>query len=213
MNVIGFDDGPFERDHRGRVYLVGVVCSDTRLDGVVTGWITRDGSDATRTMIELVRTSPFHEHIGAVMLQGIAVGGFNVVDVGRLEAELAVPVLVITRKKADLGAVRRALFSETPLVRPPVVGARRKWQLIENAGPLEPLVSSRRSIRRAKRGLESKVVDIGASHLWIQRRGMTVDEARRIVAKTTLHGHLPEPLRLAHLIAGAVVTGTSRGRA
>jgi uncharacterized protein len=29
----------------------------------------------------------------------------------------------------------------------------------------------------------------------------------------TLHGNLPEPLRLAHLIAGGVTTGESRGRA
>jgi endonuclease V-like protein UPF0215 family len=30
---------------------------------------------------------------------------------------------------------------------------------------------------------------------------------------TTLHGKLPEPLRIAHLIAGGIVTGKSRGRA
>jgi endonuclease V-like protein UPF0215 family len=40
-----------------------------------------------------------------------------------------------------------------------------------------------------------------------------MEEARRIVAATTLHGNIPEPLRLAHLIAGGIVTGKSRGRA
>ena len=55
MVVLGFDDGPFARDHRGQVLLVGVVCSRTRVDGVVAGRIRRDGSDATREMVRVVR--------------------------------------------------------------------------------------------------------------------------------------------------------------
>ncbi|MCC6647897.1 MAG: hypothetical protein IT374_20305 [Polyangiaceae bacterium] len=38
-------------------------------------------------------------------------------------------------------------------------------------------------------------------------------EARDLVIATTLHGNVPEALRLAHLIAGGVTTGVSRGRA
>jgi len=124
VNVIGFDDGPFDREHRGRVFLVGVVCSDTRLDGVVSGWVTRDGADSTQRMIALVRASQFRETIGAVMVQGIAVGGFNVVDVNELANALGVPVLVVARKKPDLAAVRRALWSKAPHARPRVPGAR-----------------------------------------------------------------------------------------
>jgi endonuclease V-like protein UPF0215 family len=37
--------------------------------------------------------------------------------------------------------------------------------------------------------------------------------AAALLAATTLHGNVPEPLRLAHLIAGGVTTGESRGRA
>ncbi|AKU94137.1 hypothetical protein AKJ09_00801 [Labilithrix luteola] len=42
---------------------------------------------------------------------------------------------------------------------------------------------------------------------------MSMDEARRLVADTTLHGNVPEPLRLAHLVAGGITDGSSRGRA
>ena len=48
MNVIGFDDGPFARDYRGDVLLVGVVCAGTRVDGIVSGKIRSDGATATR---------------------------------------------------------------------------------------------------------------------------------------------------------------------
>ncbi len=204
MNVIGFDDGPFVREHRGDILLVGVVCSGTRVDGIVSGRIRRDGTNAAREMVRLVRASQFGTHVQCVLLQGIAVGGFNVVDVHAIHAALNIPVLIVVRKKPNLPAVRQALFSDAPHDRPRVAGAKRKWQLIEAAGPLEPLGSSRRSVRRG--GIEKKPI-------WVQRVGLSLEEARRVVEDTTLHGNIPEPLRLAHLIAGGLTTGKSRGRA
>ncbi len=182
-NVVGFDDAPFTHEHRGDVRVVGAVCCRTRLDGVLSGKVRRDGVNATDALIELVSGGKFAEHIRAVLLQGIALAGFNVVDIHRLSAELDVPVVVTVRKHPRLGMVKDALFDRTP-------GGARKWKLVERAGPLEKL---------------------GA--MWVQRIGLTADEARGLLRATTLHGNLPEPLRLAHLIAGGVTTGQSRGRA
>lgn len=110
-------------------FLVGVVCSRTRLDGLVTGWVSRDGADATRQMIDPVQNSQFREHVNAVPLSGISGSG--------------------------------------------AVGQR----------------------------------------LWVQRAGLAREQARKLVRVITLHGTIPEPLPLAHLIAGGVVSGHSRGRA
>jgi uncharacterized protein len=216
VNVIGFDDGPFDRDHRGDVLLVGAMCSGTRLDGVVAGRIRRDGADAARRMVQVLRASQFGESVQAVMLQGIAVGGFNVVDIHGLAKALNVPVLVVVRRPPDMDAVRRALFSDIPHARPRVPGAARKWKLIEAAGSLEPLGASRRSQKKNAKDAKGGVTGITttAPRLWMQRAGgLSIEEARRLVAATTLHGNIPEPLRLAHLIAGGVTTGRSRGRA
>jgi len=214
VNVIGFDDGPFPREHRGDVLLVGVVCSGTRVDGIVSGSIRRDGANATRAMVEVIERSQFGAHLQAVMLQGIAVGGFNVVDVHALHAALRVPVLVVTRRPANMVEVCRALFADEPRRRPRVAGADRKWRLIEKAGALEELGPSRRAARRAASASGGvSGIRTEAPRLWVQRAGLTLDEARRLVADTTLHGNIPEPLRLAHLIAGGVTTGKSRGRA
>jgi endonuclease V-like protein UPF0215 family len=209
MNVIGFDDGPFEREHRGNVWLIGAVCSGTRLDGVVSGRVRRDGANATDRMTDLVQKGPFAGHVRAVLLQGIAVGGFNVVDIGSLSGRLGIPVLVVMRRQPDLDAVRRALFSREPAVRPPVPGAARKWRLVEQAGPIEPLGVSHRSMKRLRAtGLRGPT----SPRLWVQRAGLSIEEARELVAETTLHGNIPEPLRIAHLIAGGVAVGHSRGR-
>ena len=219
MNVIGFDDGPFHREHRGDVLLVGVVCSGTRIDGIVSGRIRRDGANATRVMVDLVRKSQFGSHLQAVMLQGIAVAGFNVVDVHGLSAALRVPVLVVTRRRPDMDAVKRALFSDAPAERPRVAGAARKWRLIESAGPMEMLGASRRSERRARAAAggappaTATGIRTSEPRLWIQRVGLSIDQTRKLVADTTLHGNIPEPLRVAHLIAGGITTGKSRGRA
>jgi endonuclease V-like protein UPF0215 family len=188
-NVIGFDDAPFSREHRGDVRIVGAVCSRTRLDGVVSTRVRRDGADATRRIIEVVSTSGFRRHLQAVLLQGIAVAGFNVVDLEALYRALTLPVLVVVRKRPDMAAIRRALFEGGQLQRG-IPGAARKWRLIQGAGAPEPL-----------------------SNLFVQRVGLSLAEAEELIAKTRLHGLLPEPIRLAHLIAGGVTTGRSRGRA
>ena len=208
MNVIAFDDGPFLRSHRGSVLLVGCVCTGTRLDGVVSGQIMRDGDDAAAVMIDLVKKGRFM-HVGAVLLQGIAVGGFNVIDVHALSASLEVPVLIVVRKKPDLEGVRTALFDDAPHARPRVPGAADKWRLIQSAGTIEPLGEARRAAKRKK----VTSVTTSAPRLWVQRCGLSIEEARTLVAATTLHGNVPEPLRIAHLIAGGIVTGRSRGRA
>ncbi len=182
-NAIGFDDAPFAREMRGDVMLVGAVCARTRLDGVLRGAVRRDGQNATRVMTALVERSQFGSSLQAVLLQGIAVAGFNVVDVHQLHAALGLPVLVVARKAPALAAIRKALFARVP-------GASRKWRLIEAAGPMEPL-----------RGV------------YVQRVGLSREQADALLRATTLHGKLPEPVRLAHLIATGIATGTSRGRA
>jgi endonuclease V-like protein UPF0215 family len=76
---------------------------------------------------------------------------------------------------------------------------------------IEPLGTSRRATRaraQAPSGLRG-----AAQRLWVQRAGLSIEDARALVADTTLHGNVPEPLRMAHLIAGGITTGRSRGRA
>jgi len=104
-NVVGFDDSPFDLEHRGDVRVIGAVCARTRLDGVLSTTVRRDGSNATDRLIELVRASRFQAHIRAVLLQGIALAGFNVVDIHALHEALGIPVLVVARRPPHLAAV------------------------------------------------------------------------------------------------------------
>lgn len=182
-HVVGFDDAPFERAHRGDVMVVGAVYAAARLEGVLATRVRRDGANATRALAECVRRSRFRPQLHAVLLQGIAFAGFNVVDLAALHERLSLPVLVVTRRKPDLAKIRRALLEHVP-------GGARKWRLIERAGPMEP-----------------------AAGVWVQRAGLSPGEARTLVKRFARNGRLPEPLRAAHLIAGGIAAGESRHRA
>jgi endonuclease V-like protein UPF0215 family len=182
-NVIGYDDGPFRRDSTEPVRIVGVVCARTRLDGVLSGFVERSGDDATARMAELVESSQFTGYVRAVLMKGIAVAGFNVVDIHALSERLGVPVVVVLRKLPDYAAIRGALEAIG-------LDAEAKWERIRRAG--EP--------QRVRR-------------LWVQVAGLPVEQVAPLLAATTLHGNIPEALRVAHLIAGGIGSGRSRGRA
>jgi endonuclease V-like protein UPF0215 family len=100
-----------------------------------------------------------------------------------LHEQTRLPVLVVARHEPDFARIRRALLTRIP-------GGARKWRLVERAGPME---------------------SVGG--VWVQRAGLTPAQAEGLLRRTTLHGHLPEPIRVAHLIAGGVTAGASRGRA
>jgi len=182
-HVIGFDDAPFARAHRGNVLIVGAVFADTRLEGVLCGQVRRDGRNSTLVLSDLVRRSRFRQHLQAVLLQGISLAGFNVIDLHALQASLGIPVIVVARRPPDLPAIRRALRTH-------VRGGVRKLALIERAGPMEPCAG-----------------------VYVQRAGITLEQTAALIRRFAVHSKLPEPLRTAHLIAGGLSSGESRHRA
>jgi len=48
--------------------------------------------------------------------------------------------------------------------------------------------------------------------VYVQRVGLTPEQADRVIRRFAVHSSIPEPLRAAHLIAGGLATGQSRAR-
>lgn len=180
--IVAVDDGPFERRRGSPVRLVAVLmCGAQRVDGIMLGRTTQDGFAATRAIVRMLTTGRFAGQAQALLTDGVAVGGFNVLDLPRLAADLGIPVIAVMRRRPDLAAVRRAL-SHMPQ-------AERRIKTLLAAGPIHD-----------------------ADSLWFQVAGASVSTARRILAVARGGTRYPESLRVAHLVAGAVTTGASRGR-
>ena len=182
IRAVGFDDAPFDRGGVEPVHVAGVVCAGTRFEGMVWTEVVRDGWDATDAVIGSLATSKFLAQVHLVLLDGIAFGGFNVVDLPRLHDELGVPCVAVMRRAPDMAAIERALQSlEAP---------SRRLATIHRAGDIH---------------------HVAPFHFQVV--GAEVHHAAEALHRITDTGHVPEPLRLAHLIGAAVKTGESGRRA
>lgn len=182
IRVLGLDDAPFDHQRGTPVNFAGVVCETTRMEGLLWGEITKDGDDATRVLLDTIQRSKFHDQLHVVLLDGIAMGGFNVIDLAFLAQSLGRPCIAVMRKQPDLDRVLAALahFDD----------ADRRRRLIRAAGPIHHV-----------------------EPFYFQVQGCAPAIAARALAKLTDVGKVPEALRLAHLIGGAIKTGESGKRA
>lgn len=128
LRAVGFDDAPFARGWRGDVGLAGVVCADTRFEGLVWGRIRADGWNATQAILRLLVGGKFLPQLHLVLTDGISFGGFNVVDLAALASGLGRPCLAVMRHPPDLAAVERAVRR--------LPGAERRLAVMRRAGPV-----------------------------------------------------------------------------
>lgn len=109
IRVMGFDDAPFDRNKSERVKVSGIVCADTQFEGMVWNDIEQDGLDATLQLANMLVNSKFHPQVAVILLDGIALGGFNIVDLPELSSLTAKPCIAVMRKQPDLESIDKAL--------------------------------------------------------------------------------------------------------
>lgn len=185
VRVLGVDDGPFRPRSGGKVLLVGVVMRGReRLEGVLSTTVEKDGMDATERLVEMVNGSRHKDQLRVIMSEGITVAGFNVLDIKEVFERTGLPVVVVTRRRPDLEKVRKALRHL------PEWGER--WRRMKGAGKIHP-------------------VRVGRGKVYMQFCGIRKEDAEEILHLTISHGLIPEPLRVAHLIATGITRGESVG--
>jgi len=107
--VIGFDDAPFDLYNDKTVNISGIVCSGIRFEGMLWGAIEKDGDNATDVLTHMLLGSKFYEQIHMVLIDGLAFGGFNLIDLPKLTKSLERPCVAVMRKPPDMKAIKKAL--------------------------------------------------------------------------------------------------------
>lgn len=129
VRVLAIDDAPFPYRGPARVRLVGVLTrGPSRLEGVYTTTVLRDGWRATHAIAALVERNRLAGQAAYVLLDGITVAGFNFVDLPALAARTGMGVVAVVRRRPDLDAFFRAMKR--------VSRAEQRQVYVERAGPL-----------------------------------------------------------------------------
>ena len=79
------------------------------MDGLVSCYVEKDGEDATLKLIDLINNCKFKTQLKAIFLDGIAVGGFNVINAKSLNKLTGIPVIVVMRDYPDFKKMYTAL--------------------------------------------------------------------------------------------------------
>ncbi len=187
IRILGLDDAPFEKGSSGKVILIGTIFrGGSCIDGIIKTEINIDGTDATEKIAEAVKKTR-HKDLRIIMLDGITFGGFNFVDIKKLNKETGLPVIAVIRKKTDMKKFKEAM-KKLPYF-------EKRWKAVENAGEFFDL-------KLDKRG----------KSIYFQKTGLSEEEAKKAIEISVKRSLIPEPIRIAHLIASGLIKGESVGR-
>lgn len=187
IRILGFDDAAFSAKDK-TVPVIGVIYRGGKFpDGILRTDIAVDGLDATEKLIKRINSTRHKQQLKVLMLDGITLGGFNIVDIKDLYEKTHLPVIVINRKHPDLEDVEKALRNFKDY--------KKRWKIILNAGKIKSC-----SLKNNKK-------------VYYQSIGLSDEETEEIIQLSCTNSQIPEALRVAHLIATAVVKGESGGRA
>ena len=177
IRIIGLDDGPFTFQSKTTPVVGVIIRVPTYIEGIIRFEVTVDGTDATEKVISNLKNSRFIEQLRLILVDGIAFGGFNNLDIVKIYNELSIPVLTLTRDKPDFDKIEKALKKKFK-------DWEQRWTVITKQ-PVKSIKIKNYTIYGAGVGIDEK-------------------EILKILEKTTIRGAIPEPLRIAHLVATAM---------
>ncbi len=174
VRVLGIAES-FRKSIGEKAVLAGVVMrGDLIIDGVVFGECAVGGLDATDRIIEMYRSLE-REDIMAIMLNGCVISWFNVIDLHKLHEKTNLPIISVTYNPST--GIREYFIKYFP----------KDWEarvkIYERNGPRIEITN--------KNNLK----------LYLRAVGLTPDDAAKLLNRYTIFGRIPEPLRVAKLLA------------
>src|SRR6266849_6136910 len=176
-SCIGIEDGPFLPRRLGgsRAPLVVAQLNGSHLVKARAAWITVDGLDATSVASRLLSSLQLQD--SPILLAGATFAGFNIINPRVLQRKFRTPAIVVIGSRPSNRAVKRALMRHFP-------DWKRRWRILSSLGPLRQVRAFRNE-----------------GPIFYEAFGCAEDEARRILNEWAYVSRIPEPLRVAGLVA------------
>ena len=155
--------------------LAGVVMRrDLIIDGIVFGNATLKGNDSTENILSMFKSLK-RDDVNCIMLDGLIISMYNIVDGQLIQNKTGLPVIAIT-------------FEDSK-------------GLEDNIRYHFPDDSKLKLEHYDKLGKRDQVILKTGKHLFIRYWGLTLKRAITILNSFTLQGSIPEPIRVAKLAA------------
>ena len=159
--------------------LAGIVMRrDFVIDGFVLGRATIGADDATDAIISMYERLS-RQDISFMVLSGLIISMYNIIDLKRLWESISVPVIGVTYGESD--GIEDAIKHHFPNSYGYKISQYQKL------------------------GLRNKILLHTNHHIYLRTEGCETNEAKKLLDAFTLQGAVPEPLRVAQLLAKAVL--------
>jgi uncharacterized protein len=160
--------------------IAGVVMRrDLIIDGIILNNTTLKGNDSTENILYMFRSLKRGD-INCIILDGLIISMYNIIDGKLIQSETGLPVIAITfEDSAGLETNIRHHFPD------------------DHKSKLE---------QYAKLGKRDQVLLKTGKYLFIRYWGLSLKHAITILNSFTLQGSIPEPIRVAKLVARSTHT-------
>jgi uncharacterized protein len=164
--------------------LAGVVMRrDLRVDGVAFSRVTVGGTDATESVIGMVAGLERRD-INLLMISGCVIAWYNIIDPVAVRDATGLPVIIVTYEESE--GLEQDIADRFP-------------------GDAERLAAYRMLGDRTPFRLSTDL------EIYLRPYGIPFNDAARLADAFTFEGRIPEPLRLARLVARGVVRSSLCG--
>ncbi|MCH8022231.1 MAG: DUF99 family protein [Thaumarchaeota archaeon] len=166
-----------------RSILAGVVMrSDMIVDGFVFGSAIIHGDDSTSQIISMHQKLRRND-INLLMIGGAVISLFNIINIDEVGRSIGIPVISVTFKKSE--------GLDEPIKRHFPSGWEDKLKAYEK-------ISNRDEVK------------LWTGHsVYVRYHGLQLDETKKTLDKFLKQGAVPEPIRLAQLLARASLHSTN----
>ncbi len=163
--------------------LSGVVMrADLIIDGFTFSKVKVGGMDATQKIIEMYEALD-RQDINILLLNGCVISWYNVIDLNYVVDAIGLPLICVTyRDSKGLETFFKENFPED---------WQRRTEVYKRNGPRTPLT-------------------LHTGHtIYARFLKISKEETSRLLNKFTFHGAVPEPLRIARLLARSLMRSSS----